>query len=111
MTRADRIAALLATAFNHRMPIPMSDAWYVELTGHILVLADDRQLLTVGDFARIIDRNKTTLLSWVARGQHDVPPPAGRTDNGAIWDTEQIEAWKDEHQDLCGPLASDTLKT
>lgn len=102
MTRAERIAALLATALNHRMPIPMSDTWYAELTIRILVLADDdRPLMSLKGFADHIGRNRTTILSWVARGSHDVPRPIADTDAGGIWDSEQVMAWAALHPELC----------
>ena len=59
------------------------------------------EYLSMGDFAKRIGRNATTIHSWLARGQHDIPPALGKTGNGPIWDAADIDTWALAHPGLC----------
>lgn len=63
--------------------------------------ADDRVLLTQNDYARRIGRHPNTLVTWRARGTHDVPAPSGYMgpdgDGAPYWDAHVVEAWCAAH--------------
>ncbi len=60
-------------------------------------------LLALLDFSRAVRRNKTTIMTWMQRGQHDIPVPIDRTSAGYIWLAEAVTAWAEAHPELLGP--------
>lgn len=97
-TRTERLAEYL-TPYAEDGGIGDVARWAAE----ILAITDDRQYASLKDFAEIIDRNRTTILSWKNRGQHDVPAPIGRSGHGDIWDADEIRRWAVRHPKLIGP--------
>lgn len=94
-TRAERLTEYLNT---------YRAAWdRPQAVAEILAIADDRQYASLTDFARMIDRNMTTIASWRNRGQHDIPAPIGSTGKGDIWDVDDIKVWGVHHPKLVGP--------
>ena len=89
MTRAERITEYLTeyvdpSVFDH--PDFSVDS--------ILAIADDRTLLSLADFAQAIGRDRTTIRSWMARGNVKAPHPSYRCGAGPLWDEEAVEAFK-----------------
>ncbi len=68
MTRAQRLTAYLFDA-QPNLSLTKRDDMVTEL----LKIADDRELMLVGDLAGLIHRPVPTVCSWINRGQHDVP--------------------------------------
>lgn len=94
MNRAERLVALL------NQKVPGLTKLNPQLVAEILAIADDRPLMSLKDFADHIGRNRTTILSWIARGSHDVPRPVADTGAGFIWDGDQVTAWAELHPEL-----------
>lgn len=77
----------------------------------ILAIADDRTLLTVGDFAAQLGRPVPTILSWIARGQHDMPSQLyptrpGRQRQVLLFDEDEVHAWIEAHAEQRGETAT-----
>ncbi len=102
-TRAERITAYLWGRDNNRITS--------EMVAEILHIADDRTLLTVGDFAAQLGRPVPTILSWIARGQHDMPRQLyptrpGRQRQVLLFDQDEVHAWIEAHADKRGETAT-----
>lgn len=92
MTRAERIKQYLIT---------YPAAWdRPEAAAELLAIADDRELLSLKDVAARLNRNATTILSWLRRDQHEIPAAIAFPASGMIWDGEEIEAWITAHPEL-----------
>lgn len=68
----------------------------------LLMIADDRDFMSIKDFAGHIKRNRTSILNWISRGQNEIPPALYLTCAGQIWDREQIVQWAVDHPLLLG---------
>jgi len=98
MTRAELIIELIHATFCSAPLNGWNDAG---VAAEILEIADSGELMGLKDFGRAAGRNSTTIMSWISRGQHDVPEPLGRCSAGSIWRAEDIQAWVQDHPELC----------
>jgi hypothetical protein len=98
-TRAERLTTLLTEIFDDA-------GWTLrpesQIIAEILAIADDRTFITLKRFSQLIGRDGTTILSWIQRGQHDIPPEICNPGNGRIWDEADILVWRDTHEHLVG---------
>ncbi len=60
----------------------------------ILAIADNRKLVSMAGFSKMIGRPRTTINSWIQRGNVTVPAPAYVSDLGPLWDLEDIERFR-----------------
>lgn len=102
-TRATRLTAYLWGRDNSTIT--------PQMVAEILAIADDRTLLTVGDFAAQLGRPVPTILSWIARGQHDMPAQLyptrpGRQRQVLLFDQDEVHAWIEAHAEQRGETAT-----
>lgn len=96
-TRAERLTELLQEIFDDSGWVLRPD---LKIITDILAIADDRTFITLKRFSQLTGRDGTTILSWIERGQHDIPPAVCNPGNGQIWDEADILAWRDTHPEL-----------
>lgn len=109
MNRAERIEKMISPRLINR-------GWATkdlpEFVAEILAIADAREIMSLKDVADMLTVNRTTILSWVARGTHDFPQPFTVCGAGQLWDGEQVRAWASTHpQVLPADVATAILKT
>lgn len=100
MNTTDALIQYLIEITTHAHLHGVSDIDYQAHATTILSVTRPAEYASIGDVAKRIGRNKTTVLSWIARGQHDTPPALGRTGNGEIWDMADWDAWAEAHPRL-----------
>lgn len=96
-TRAERFTACLSQAEFDDRGISLN-----ELARELLAIADDRELMTVGDLAGLINRNTSTVISWMSRQQHGIPRPVFpvRPRTPMLFDADECRAWAAAHPKL-----------
>lgn len=96
-TRAERLTAYFQ---DFHRSAPVVDLAYPDAIAEILAIADNREFVSLKGFAEMIGRDRTTILSWKARGQHDIPVRIGRCATFDIWDADDIRRWAEAHPEL-----------
>lgn len=94
MTKLDRVISILANGHVHSDP----DAYARDIRD----IFQPTEYGSIKDVADLIGRNRTTVHSWIQRGQHDIPPALGTTAVGQIWDMADWGPWMVDHAGLLG---------
>jgi hypothetical protein len=93
MTRAEKITELLQ---SHG--VDYLDSFEIaELADQVLAMADDRELVTLQEFGRLIGRSPNTIITWMVRRNVVLPEPAYRIARGPLWDRVDIDQWVGDH--------------